>query len=738
VRRAALALAVLLLLPALPGAQAGSPRTADSDNSFLAATEVPASGSRSGTLDLSDDRSDFWKFSAGSGLIIKAFIYIVEWTQATPDAVNFSLYLYDRNQKQVAASASSFQYETVSALAVAGGTYYLEARAVAGSGTYTLDWSVGEAQVIRNGDEIHGFLLDSGNHNSDWYRVELRGGPAPDRFRATMHADAGALFDLYFMDLWSEYSLWYDISWWSDPDEAVEGQATYAGWYYLWVSDYSGKGNYVLTVTVEAGQGDGDSEPAGARAVPYNSSFYGSVDMAYDHYDWYRCDLAAGETLKAEMRLDPAPTDMFALSILGADLSTLEGGMRTNYVDGTPPKLDRTVAVEKEVASAGVYYVVVMARVGLKDTVADLSDRNALSEYMLAMNMSAHAPGPANHPPLAKAPGASPAFDANTTYELELASLFEDPDGDALRYASTGNGSLRLNFSKPGTAVLAPDEYFVGAVNFSLNATDPEGLVAAVWVNATVRKVPFPPVIFDRSPASGALSGVNGTTLAFSVSARDPNHQMLTYAWSADGADLGQNANILSWKVPAASGAFVIRCTVKNADGNATAAWTVSAAAKPPLAVTIVTPLNNTAVKEGGAVSFYAVVSGLDPSALGKMSFEWTSGSRRLSTQAQFSTGALPAGQNVVEVSVVNTSDPAERGRATVVVFVEAKPASTDHTILIAAAVAAAVAAGLAYTVYRRGAAAARRGIEEYGDRARGRDRDRRRSRKKARKRSRR
>ncbi len=145
-RGAAAALAAMVLLSAIPGAFAsGGGRTADSDNGFDQATDLPASGVRTGSLDPADDPSDFYKFTAQSGQIVRAFIFIVGWNAADRGAVNFSLLLHDRNQKQVAVSASDFQYETVSALAVAGGIYYLQARSENGAGDYFLNWSVEEA-----------------------------------------------------------------------------------------------------------------------------------------------------------------------------------------------------------------------------------------------------------------------------------------------------------------------------------------------------------------------------------------------------------------------------------------------------------------------------------------------------------------------------------------------------------------------------------------------------------------
>jgi hypothetical protein len=412
--------------------------------------------------------------------------------------------------------------------------------------------------------------------------------------------------------------------------------------------------------------------------------------------------------------------------------------MRTNFVPANPPavaRLERTVILEKAVGAAGTYYIVVMARVGLTADPEDLSDRNAQSDYMLAVNLSEHAPGPSNHAPRALRPGAAVSFDANTTSELDLAALFEDPDGDTLRYAPAGNGSLRLNFSKPGKAVLAPDEYFTGRVNFTLNATDPEGLSASLWVDAEVRKVPFPPVIFDRSPSSPTLSGENGTTLQFSVSARDPNRQLLAYAWSAGGAGLAVNANVLSWRVPAGTGTYVIRCTVTNADGNASTAWTVAATERPPLRVTIVTPLNNTAVGEGDRVTFYAVVPGASPAEQAELAFAWSLDGAPLSSAAQFSTSSLPPGKNTLVVRVTRAAGPADSGSASVVVFVEEGGAAPDYTlIIVAAAIIVALGAALGMLAYIRGARRARPDADEKDLR----DRDRRRSRKKSRKRSRR
>ena len=695
-------LCLAILVGTGPGAAlAQGGRTADSDNTFDTATAVGGKGSLAQTLDIANDGSDFYKLTAPSGDIISVSIFTVDWVSTAPDLVNFSLYLYGKDQVQIAASASRYQYEAVAALAVANGTYYIEVRTISGAGGYTLDWSVGAAQVVRNGDSIHGYLADSLNHNSDWYRVQLNGGASADIFTAQAHTGATPDIDLYFMDLWSEYSFWYDVSWWSDPDEHVEAQATYTGWYYLQVSDFSGKGNYTLNITVTPGTGDADSEPAGARPVPYNSSFYSSVDMAHDHYDWYRFTLGHGETLIAEMRLDPAPHDMFAMSILGADMSTMAS--TTNFDSGGPPALNRTITLQEVAPADGTYYIVVLAKVGLLDTIVDLSDANAKGDYTLTVGFSAHPPAPKNHAPVPLGPRIDVAFDANSNYTLDVTGLFTDPDNDTLHYSALGNGSIGVDFGASGNATLAPASYWYGTDNFTINATDPGGLGASVYVNATVRKVPFLPVIDGRTPADTNVTGVNGTALSFLVSAHDPNHQGLSYRWLVNGADQGVNANVFSWKVPGPSGAFAVQAAVSNADGALSVSWNVTATAKPAIRVSIVTPFNHTAVKEGDRITFYAVAPDIAPADLINISFMWYLGTARLSELAQFSTTSLPAGEDNVTVVVTGINDTSESGRTSITVYVEKKEQRADYTAaFIVAALLLAAAGAIGFTLYSR------------------------------------
>ena len=701
--RAAVAalLCLVLCAPALPGADGASGRTADSNNSFDGAVELaPSADFVNGNLDVADDRADFYRLSATAGDIINISLFIIDYVVSSPGQVDFNLGLFNPSRALVGWSNSTYRRDTLNELAVVSGTYYIEVNATSGNGNYTLDYSAGPPPVVRDGTTIRGSLANNTNRNANWYRVHLSGGAPADLFCATMHEDGTQNFDLYFMDLWSGYSFWYDISWASDPDERVEAVATYTGYYYLKVYDYLGAGSYTLNITVApAASGHAASEPAGARSVLYNSSFNGRVDMAMEHYNWYKAALAQGETITASMRLDPQPSDMFALSILQPDLGTLEGRSRTNFVDGTPPALARTVTVSRTAPAAGTYYIVAMAKVGLEPSIADLSDRNAASDYVITVNMSAHIPAPVNHPPVASPVGMSVEVDRNTAYKYDIGRIFSDPDGDALRFTVGGAAHISVQIdSGPYNASFIPAHNWYGSENITITAADPYDTCATAWINMTVRHNALPPEILERSPVELAVNAQVGTTLQFGVFAQNPDAGPVVYAWKAGGAALPSSLNYTYWKVPVDNGTVEINVTASAGDLSSSAAWTVNCRPRPALVVSITNPFNNTKVEQGKRVSFNAVLPQIPGSETANFGFFWHLGNEIIGEGPSISTTALGAGANTVEVRVQNKTDPAQNGRASVVVFVSKKDGAASNPMDFVIGVAALAVAVCAVT----------------------------------------
>ena len=701
-------LCIAMCMPSFPGTHGASGRTADANGSFDTAAELSATENFiNGNLDVLDDKADFYKLPATAGDTINISVYIIDYVPSGPGQVDFNLGLFNPSRVLLGWSNSTYRRDTLNELAVVGGTYYIEVNATSGSGNYTLEYSAGPPQIVRDGTTIHGSLANNTNRNADWFRVSLRGGASPDLFTATMHEEGSQNFDLYFMDLWSGYSFWYDISWASDPDERVEAVATYSGYYYLKVYDYLGTGSYTLNITVApAASGHAQTEPAGAKNVPYNSSLGGHVDMAMVHYNWYRTVLAQGETITASMRLDPQPSDMFALSILQPDFGTLEGWSKTNYVDGTPPTLARTVTVSKTAPAAGTYYIVAMAKVGLMASIVDLSDRNAASDFVITINLSAHIPPPVNHPPAASPAGMTVEVDRNKAYKYDLGRIFSDPDGDALRFTVSGAVHIAVDIDAgQNNASFLPAHNWYGSENITITAADPYDMCATAWVNITVRHNPLPPEILDRSPAEGALNASNGTILRFRVHASDPDGGPVTYGWKAAGAALASNINYTDWKVPGDGGTVEINLTVSAGNLSASAVWVVTCKSRPALEVSITNPLNNTNVKQGERVVFNAMAQAIPASELANFEFSWYLGSENIGEGSSFCTTSLPAGKNTVEIRVHNKSEPAQNGRKSVVVFVSRKEAAENRPLDLVIAVAAfaiAAAAGAAIVVLSR------------------------------------
>jgi hypothetical protein len=733
-------LCIALCIPATTAAAARAGRTADANNGFDTATLLPPAGEFvTETLDVTDDRADFYALDVSAGDIINLSLYIIEYVPSSPEQVNFNLGLFNPSRAVLGWSNSTYQYDSLKELAPVSGTYYVEVAAVSGNGNYSLDYSTGPAPTVKDGETRIGSLTNTTNRNTNWYRVQLKGGAAAEMFTASMHEDTGVNFDLYFMDLWSGYSFWYDISWAGDPDERVEAVATYTGYYYLKVYDYRGVGNYTLNITVEPAAGHAGSEPAGARAVAYNSSFSGHVDMAKEHYDWYKAELAQGETISASLGLDSQPSDMFSLSILQTDKSTLKDWSKTNYVDGTPPTLARVVSISKAAPAAGIYYIVVMAKVGLMPNVADLSDRNAASDYILTVNLSAHVPPPTNHPPAASPPGIMVEMDENSGYDFDLGRIFSDQDGDALRFTVQGavHISVEVNASSRNASFVGAHNWY-GSENITITASDPYDACATAWVNITVRHLSLPPEILEKAPADEELNGTNGSVLRFRVFASDPDGAPVSYIWKADGAPLAAAGNSTDWKVPSDAGTVIINVTVSNQNMSSSAIWRISCLPRQPLNVVIIKPFNNTAVKQGESLRFHAMVSGLPASDLANLTFSWYLGDKMLGDGDEFCTTALPVGTQRIEVRAENRSEPAQNGRASVVVFVRERPAAVDKTTIlitwgaIGAAAAAAAIAVLALASRRKEPGSGDQDDERVAERS---ERERRRAKRKSRER---
>lgn len=164
-----------------------------------------------------------------------------------------------------------------------------------------------------------------------------------------------------------------------------------------------------------------------------------------------------------------------------------------------------------------------------------------------------------------------------------------DSDGDTLSYqwAATCAGSWTNASSR--TASFSPSALPGGTCNncqLTVTVSDGRGGQTRGTVGLCVTPTlatRFPPSIVRASQSS--LSAQPSQTLAFEVTASDPQNSALTFSWGASGGTLGSaqsasNTSRVSWTAPACApptSAISITATVTNAHGlSATRAFTVT------------------------------------------------------------------------------------------------------------------------------------------------------------------
>ena len=137
-------------------------------------------------------------------------------------------------------------------------------------------------------------------------------------------------------------------------------------------------------------------------------------------------------------------------------------------------------------------------------------------------------PPPPNRPPVVSGSIADQTLTVGESFTVNAASLFTDPDGDALTYAATSSDTSVATVSVTGTTVTVT-AVGAGTATITVTASDPGGLSAAVSGNVTVEEPNRPPVvsgsIADQTLTVGESVTVNAASLF-----TDPDGDALTYA----------------------------------------------------------------------------------------------------------------------------------------------------------------------------------------------------------------
>ena len=452
------------------------------------------------------DESDWFRVQAEKGEVLNVSLYTLDWP-----ALNASLEVYtlrDGGPYREGHSISPHRYESVAVVAPLTGSLYIRVFVGpgGGAGNYTLTARVEAPLEAAAGGRYSGTLYNSTNHPSDIYRVWLSAGDTLSAFmnETPIPPSSDVSIDLYLMDLWpsSPFYTYLDISWWSDPHEALEARAPHDGYYYILVTAFNGSGRYEMSLSVLAGPAGEDDFPPRARTFYATAAFSDTIHQSLDHYDWYKYIAKQGNTVAASVLLDTGwRSGLFELFLLDERLAVLRSF--TNFVPAPGPgetaeTTDR-IELSWEFGADGVFYIMLMAKWGVSaSSPEDLTDSPAGASYRVSFRVSRE-----NHPPFISSPPLVISTDEDTPLLLDLDGIFSDPDvreGDGLSYAATGSAHLSPSLSSPPELTIVPAPDWSGREEVLIKAYDSMGAFALLRTNVTVLPVNDPPVAGSPPP----------------------------------------------------------------------------------------------------------------------------------------------------------------------------------------------------------------------------------------------
>ncbi len=275
--------------------------------------------------------------------------------------------------------------------------------------------------------------------------------------------------------------------------------------------------------------------------------------------------------------------------------------------------------------------------------------------------------------------------------EVDLSTLFEDPDGDPLVYEPTGGEHLTY-IVLGALLVVDPEADFAGTDTIQVAAREPSGAFASATVRFVITPVNDAPRVTFQDPV-GRVQLAEGNTTVLTVSAQDPEGSALTYAWYIDGALQAETLPRLEL-APGYSmqGEHVVSVAISDGEASAWANWTVQVAnVNRPPTVEIVRPEDGSAFEEGRNVVMEA--SATDPDGESPR-VVWTVDGEVVGEGMVFTTSKLKAGKHRLEVTV---TDPHNATATAEVTFVVEEgggiPGPTAALMVVGVAVAAVLAA---------------------------------------------
>ena len=554
-----------LSAPTAPNARANISESEVNDN-FTTADSVAGGDVVTGTTGmLAANPIDTFKVMMQAGKVLAVAVHT--------DSSGFNdkvihLDVFDKwMETKTAWSKSGYPDESITQLSKFDDYYYVMITPWKGANiAYTMTVDIRTPVSVSDGSFMSGTLSNSTNHPADWYTMNLNGGQQTnDVANGTLSFNSDDVqFDLYVRDLVANsWTFWYNMSWWGDSFgglgglvEEVDGAASYTGAYYFDAQAWNGTGPYTLAIKKKSFPSDGDNTPQTATTITRKpgetqAKYNGEIDMAYDHYDWYKIHLKQGQGITATMFMqNPWTQSIYRISILRWNATGNRWDSWSSWTNIKNPSIvtGQAQAFLNPAPAEEDYYIQIMAQVALhpsnKSNLADWHLAKCHAKYQLVVDL----PMDELHAPTLKtgAPSSIDITEDTPSSDLKLSNYFEDADIgnpallDALKYSTSGTYEhLSINNTNDalGTVEITPEKNWNGQTTITFVATDLYGLSNSTKITVQVGSVNDPPkvasgvaeILHDFVVKEGTVNQSNNNVVLI-----DKNQEPWTYKGFSD------------------------------------------------------------------------------------------------------------------------------------------------------------------------------------------------------------
>jgi hypothetical protein len=231
-------------------------------------------------------------------------------------------------------------------------------------------------------------------------------------------------------------------------------------------------------------------------------------------------------------------------------------------------------------------------------------------------------PPPPDRPPVFNSSASQLEMLEDTVRNMDMRTLFWDPDGDLLNFSYLNGASANLTVTLPanGTLTIRPaQDYFAARETLVLRAADPQGLTTIGELMVRIINVNDPPRFIDAvmTPNPKVEIRINECEpISFRSMAADADNAAseLRISWSVDGRDMNVSAWDFNWTTGFNdSGPHTVKARVSDGQAPAETTWriTIVDVNRPPVILDIM-PLDGTVAPAGSLISFRASASDPD------------------------------------------------------------------------------------------------------------------------------